>query len=147
MAANNGSITITVPNLNPEIKWGGDEGLHEKITTILINGVGGTEFNNLSDEQITTLKAEIRPAAAAYKSAINKTKVFDDAVTTAEDVNGTADNKLTTLIAAIKTFKTTAPTATATGATGGSKRGGSKKRRGKSKRGGSKRRGSKRRKY
>jgi hypothetical protein len=149
------SITITVPNLNPEdIKWIGKGELHEKITTILLNGDDKTEFNKFTEEQINALKEEIKPAAAkfaegeAFGVAINTArKELKQELIAADSVdNDTA--KLTAKLDAYVKHDTALKNANGNLFTGGrSKRGGSKKRRGKSKRRGSKRRGSKRRKY
>ena len=142
------NITIAVNSISPDIKWGGDDGLHEKITTILLNGVDKTEFNKFTAEQITALKKEITPAAKAYKEATKKSEALDEAIANAKkDGGGNDATKLTTLINAFETFKDNTATAPVAANIGGSKRGGSKKRRGESKTGGSKRRGSKRRKH
>jgi hypothetical protein len=139
------TITITVTGVGHDIKWGGDGGLHEKITNILTADDDnaykiGTGDDDLTRDEVDNLKKEIRPAAVAYKTATAKKTALDVAIDSAKKTalinnGGLPETEYQNLINAIKAYNTTT-----TG--GGSKRRGSK--RGSKKRRGSK---SKRRKY
>ena len=135
------TITITVPNVAKNIKWIGNNGLHEKITDALVNDdnayeIDDTDNNKFSQDEVNTLKQEIGPAAAAFKGASDKKIALDAAVVaattaaTAATAGGTdlPAAELTKLVTAINTYN--GVVVGGHSKRGGSKRRGSKKRRG-----------------